>query len=103
VGEVAMALRVGRIGLAAAMTLLGGCELFPAAPTPWAGDEVDWQLESGTAIWSQVDSSCEGETWQFAERGLAIIERDRVTLWLETVPELTGVIEPGGQARIGAR
>lgn len=87
---------MSRILAALALLILPGCDVFPTMPAPYAPyeDEALSAIRYGTVYWEAVETDCPNGTWD-VEVGMGLIEGDTITLWLETVPELTGTLNPG--------
>lgn len=87
----------------ATLSLLA-CDAFPGAPvSPEPLDPIDSlaELRMGTVHWDAVDTDCPDGAWDTTELGMGLVEGDTITLWFETIPELTGTLGPTRDQAIG--
>lgn len=89
-----------RLSLFALAPALAACDVFPSTPAPTFSDEELPAFRFGTVFWEGVDTDCADGAWLQNETGTAIVEGDQITLWFETVPELSGTLT-GDTAQIG--
>ncbi|MFO0748117.1 MAG: hypothetical protein U1F43_21035 [Myxococcota bacterium] len=79
--------------------LVGGCDsLMPEMPAPTYPELPAYRY--GTVHWEGVQSDCVDGGWTSDETVSAIVEADRITLWFDTMPELSGTLATDGQAAV---
>lgn len=81
-------------GLIGVVSLGAGCDsLFPTVPgpTPYSGPEYRY----GTVHWEGATSDCADGGWTSDETVMAVFDGDEVSLWFDTMPELTGTLRDG--------
>ena len=79
--------------LAAIGLCLSACDFAPSVPES-SVDGLGSAIRFGTVHWEGVETDCLDSAWSEDELGMGLVEGDTITLWFETMPELTGTLIP---------